>query len=212
MRRLLPWLLSGCAALLLLVIGAELVPASPEPLVPGLIHAARPHAPRAAAAPDRSEQWAATVLARPLFSPQRRPPPPAGVVAQAATALPRLTGILVGPDGARAIFAPDGGKPIVLGPGGRLDGGVIRAIGVGGVVLARAGGEQVLHPRFDAAVAAASEAPAAPNFLQQVLRGTPQGIVDPNLPPSDPNDLPGITPFARPNLPLQFQPPLGRPP
>lgn len=209
MRRLLPLLLAGCAALLLVVIGAELVPATPEPLIRRLA-GGHPHAVRVVAAPDHSAQWAATVLSRPLFSPQRRPPAPAATAAQAAATLPRLAGILVGPGGARAIFAPDGGgKPIVLSPGARLDGGVIRAIGVGGVVLARAGGEQVLHPHFDAAPAA----PSTPNFLQPLLRNVaPQGLVDPSLPPTDRNDLPGITPFARPNLPLQFQLPSGRSP
>ncbi len=209
MSRLLPLVLAGCAALLLVLIGVELVPAAPTPLVRRLTRAAHPAAARVAA-PDESARWAETVLARPLFSPQRRPPAPAAAAAQAATTLPRLSGILVGPGGARAIFAPDGGgKPIVLSPGARLDGGVIRAIGVGGVVLARAGGEQVLRPRFDAATAAVPASP--PNFLQPLLRAAPQGLVDPAAAPSDPNDLPGITPFARPGL-SQFQLPSGRPP
>ncbi len=202
MSRLLPLLLSGFAALMLLVIGAELVPAASEPLVQRLDRARQ--SARVAAAPDRSEQWAATVLARPLFSPQRRPATSAAAAAQPAAKLPRLAGILVGPGGARAIFAPEGGgKPIVLGPGASLNGGVIRGIGLGGVVLARAGGEQVLHPSFDAASATAA---AAPSFVPPLLRGLPpQGFVDPAAAPSDPNDLPGITPFARPPQ-FQFQP------
>src|SRR5919202_1181988 len=69
----------------------------------------------------------ATELARPLFSPKRRP----GSIAANDTAkdLTRLTGVLVSPAGKNAIFAGSaGGKPIVIGEGERIGGYVISSI------------------------------------------------------------------------------------
>jgi hypothetical protein len=59
--------------------------------------------------PDRSREWAATALARPLFAADRRPvPEPRAALAAGGPGgrdLPRLTGVLVAPSGGAAIFA-----------------------------------------------------------------------------------------------------------
>ncbi|NOG73823.1 hypothetical protein [Roseicella sp. DB1501] len=102
--------------------------------------------------PDRSADWAATALARPLFAADRRPvaEPPAAMAAAGAE-LPRLSGVLISPAGRVAIFAgAEGGKPLVLQVGDRLGGFEVRAILTGEVTLASAEGERVLRPSFDA--------------------------------------------------------------
>jgi hypothetical protein len=121
------------------------------------------------AAPQPTSEWVATILARPLFSPDRRPPPPPEVsVAPMATpddALPRLAGVLVSPDGKTAIFdGPAGSKPIVLHEGGRIGAFVVEAIEPGQVTLRGPAGTNVLHPVFgDGAAEAAPPAPAPSN-------------------------------------------------
>jgi hypothetical protein len=93
----------------------------------------------------------ATILTRPLLSPDRRPP--RGAVAavpgeRPADALPRLSGVLVGPFGRSAIFATDGARPIVVGEGGRVDAWTVRRIEVEGVEVAGPGGVRTVHPSF----------------------------------------------------------------
>ncbi len=128
------------------VIGVELS-APPARRVP-------PAAPASAAsrapvlAPDAAAtRWAQVLLARPLFSPDRRPP---DVVrsAAAAHALPRLAGVLVGPEGRRALFA--GG--VVLAEGGALGPWRVAGIAAGQVTLTGPGGVRVLRPAFAALV------------------------------------------------------------
>ena len=70
----------------------------------------RNHGDRSAlssAVADHAHDWVVTVLARPLFSPDRRPPADTVIVASGRTVpgLPRLAAILVGPFGRSAIFA-----------------------------------------------------------------------------------------------------------
>ena len=91
--------------------------------------------------PDRTGEWAATALARPLFAPDRRPvPEPRGAAVAGGPAgreLPRLTGVMVTPGGAAAIFAgaAEGAKPQVMRVGDSLGGFEVKAIMAGEVTL-----------------------------------------------------------------------------
>lgn len=122
---------------------------------------ARPRA-AVAAAPlaavlDHTGAWVSTILARPLLSPDRRPPSVASAAAGAGVSdsLPRLSGVLVGPFGRSAIFAADGAKPIVVGEGGRINAWTVRLIEAGEVQVTGPGGSRTMHPSFQ-------DSPAAP--------------------------------------------------
>ena len=101
------------------------------------------------------------LLARPLFSPDRRPTADAVTVASGRTVpgLPRLAGILVGPFGRSAIFATNGAKPIVVQEGGRVAAYTIKSIEATQVRLLGPDGAQVLYPSFEPAAAPARRPP-----------------------------------------------------
>jgi hypothetical protein len=135
-----------------------------------------------------------TVLGRPLFTVGRRPPKSSGGGHQANTSgLPRLAGIMITPAGKRAIFAPDGGKPLVLTEGAALDDATIRSIQRDRVVVNGPKGELVLWPTYDRSKAG-QLTPTLPTFPQ------------PGLNPGFPN--PGFNPAfpGRPNFPVQMVP------
>ncbi len=127
-----------------------------------------PH-PRAAVAaappqvaPDHTGEWLATILARPVFSPDRRP---ATAIAstpgvRSPEGLPRLSGVLVGPFGRSAIFAADGRKPLVVGEGGHIDAWTVRTIDADEVEVSGPGGASRLRPSF--ASSSAVQAGAGP--------------------------------------------------
>jgi hypothetical protein len=107
-------------------------------------------AARPKAAPDHTGEWLTVILARPLFSPDRRP---ASAIARSPAGgspegLPRLSGVLVGPFGRSAIFAADGRKSLVVDEGGKIDAWTIRTIGEDAVEVSGPGGAQTLHPSF----------------------------------------------------------------
>ncbi len=90
--------------------------------------------------------WADVALARPLFAPDRKPV--AGVMA-ADPGMPRLAGIIASPDGAVAIFQPNGnGRSITARTGERLGGWQVTAIAAGEVDLSKDNKVVVLRPRF----------------------------------------------------------------
>ena len=142
-------LLIGAAALSAVLaweVGA-FAPAQPPVAVPARVSVAAASVP--AVAPDHTNDWVNAILARPLFSPDRRPAANGAVVsATAASSLPRLSGVMVGPFGRRAIFAAEGSKPMVVGEGGHVSDWTVRVIEAGAVRLVGPGGEQVLHPSF----------------------------------------------------------------
>jgi hypothetical protein len=71
-----------------------------------------------------------------------------------------LTGIMITPDGRRAIFAPaGGGKPAVVAEGGSLGGYVVQTISLGEVVLTGPDGSHSLNPTLDHVNPAARSAP-----------------------------------------------------
>jgi len=139
---------------------------------PGKVSAPRPHA---AAPPQEAEaretaDWAASVLQRPLFSASRKPARTAKPGSAAApSSMPRLAGIMITPQGRRAIFASTGaGKPLVLAEGGSVNDVVIRAIQADRVILASGA---VMLPTYDktrvpGVGGTQPFVPIAPNFQQ----------------------------------------------
>jgi len=98
---------------------------------------------------DRVPTWATTALARPLFNSNRRPDAAPAVAEASAPGLPRLTGILVGPFGKRAIFeASSGGKARVIGEGDTIDNYTLRTIQVGQVTVVGPDGPEEWRPSF----------------------------------------------------------------
>jgi hypothetical protein len=119
------------------------------------------HTPQPAT--NRTLDWVTAVLARPLFSPDRRPAADAASVAGSSLpGLPRLAGILVGPFGRSAIFAADGSKPIVVQEGGRVGAYTVRSIEVAQVQIVGPDGVQVLNPSFDQALRKSTTGALAP--------------------------------------------------
>lgn len=91
------------------------------------------------------QSWAGTILARPIFSPSRRP----SEVAAASTELPRLAGIIIGPSGATAIFASAESRAIMARSGMRAGPYLVREVAANGVSVVGPNGPQVLHPSYD---------------------------------------------------------------
>jgi hypothetical protein len=85
---------------------------------------------------------AEAVLARPLFSRDRKPMPAAHA---GASTLPRLTGTIRTDSGVLAIFQPADGKPIVVGRGGAIAEWTISDIADGEVILQRGASTSTLH-------------------------------------------------------------------
>ena len=106
------------------------------------------------------QEWTQTILARPLFSPSRRP----GHAAAASTVVPRLAGIIIDAKGARAIFAsPGDARAIIAGAGAHAGPYLIRAVAASGVSVVGPNGPQVLHPSYDQDGSAAGAASPAPS-------------------------------------------------
>ena len=146
---------AGGAAVLLTVLAAEwLVDTAPAPVAAAQV--AHHDTQTGAAAADADDErdtasWAESITGRPLFTIGRRPPKTAaGGRTAAATGLPRLAGIIISPAGRRAIFMPDGGKPMVVAEGASLDDAKISAIRVDRVVVnSAARGVQTVFLTFD---------------------------------------------------------------
>lgn len=108
------------------------------------------HAPSVVKAPvmsDHSEEQLATIRARPLFSPSRRPAVAAVVP---GIDMPRLTGIVIDVVERWAIFAgAENAKPVVVEEGGALGEWLVRSIAKDSVTLASSSGIRVLHSGFE---------------------------------------------------------------
>ena len=97
--------------------------------------------------PNRLEASLNQVLARPLFSPDRRP---VASAVQTARGLPRLTGIVITDSRQFAIFAaPAGGHVTVVEVGARVGSYEVKAITDTGVTLTGPEGMTLLRPIFD---------------------------------------------------------------
>lgn len=108
---------------------------------------------------DQREKWLSTALARPLFTPDRRPPAAAVPIAASAD-IPRLSGILVTPFGRSAIFAPpNSSKPMVVTEGTVLGPYTVKAITPDEVTVVGPSGARSLRPAFDPASAPVGRGP-----------------------------------------------------
>lgn len=149
MIKLAPAALFATSLGLAAIVAEEVVGFAP-PQAPAARRAqAVPPSVGAESTPDHTPEWVETILARPLFSPDRRPP--AGTTAAAAHApqgLPRLSGIVVGPFGRSAIFVPDGGKALVVAEGSRVDAWTVQKIDEDAVRISGPGGTRTIEPTF----------------------------------------------------------------
>jgi hypothetical protein len=182
----------GAFGVLALLLVIEWLPAG-EPAVrpPPVSHTQHSATAEADNTARDTTAWAAAILRRPLFTQGRKPYKTAGHLSQStATGLPRLAGIMITGFGKRAIFMPEGGKPLTLGEGAAVDDYTIRRIAPDFVVLSGVKGEMTLHPAYD---------------------GSRVGQITPNPPMfgqpgfQQPGFNPGFTPPQIP--PLNFQPP-----
>jgi hypothetical protein len=115
-----------------------------------MIDSQAPTAFAVATAPPATEAmyagtWQDTILARPLFRPDRKPLP---ATPEASVPMPRLTAIVMTGSGARAIFVADDGKPVVVALGDKVNGWDVLTIGPDNVVLAGSYRRKTLHPKF----------------------------------------------------------------
>jgi hypothetical protein len=146
-------LLMLCAGLLVGAIGFEarmnLSPATEVPPSNDLRLAARI---TPLSDDERTDDWTRAILARPLFSPSRRPPRPAPAAGSGPAVqgeFPRLAAVLIGPSGRSAIFAGSAGsKPIIVREGDAVASFVVRSIEPGRVTLDGPSGRRELRPVF----------------------------------------------------------------
>ena len=133
MSRLLPATLAVAALLLGAIVWELQDVAGPDPGTPSGRSSAVPVARAAPEAEpgDVLQGWVATALERPLFRTDRRPPKGADEVARGGDEPLRLTGVITGPFGNRAIFrSGESAKPYRGGREGaveRLHGALDRA-------------------------------------------------------------------------------------
>lgn len=178
------------------------------------------------AAPSRPapplDELVSASLARPLFSPDRRPS-----VSPQSTAADgkRLAGIVIEPDRRLAIFAAAGGKPLTVGEGDSVDGWRIESITESEVSLVGAQGSRRLQPKPDPAFAVEARGlPAKPARRAPVQAGQPAPAQSPQpaaklsrgapkpASPSDRDTRQRIPPGRNAGLrPLREAAPLGAP-
>jgi len=227
-RRLILGLFGGLAALLVLLIGWEiLAPDADEAVapVPAAAHdkAAAGAAARPAPAAPEIVRWVNTILARPLFSVTRKPDATASASGPAPAEehqdLPRLSGIFSVSNVRHAVFQPSGDvPPLVVGEGELVAGWNVVKIAADAVTLKGPSGETTLEPKFDENLVAppppvpvytkpANGQPARPGTPAQP--GQPTPVVPPNVrggPPiaNQPHPTPG-QPAGAPNRTLPQQ-------
>ena len=173
------------AGMLVVVIAAETSPRLRPAAEFGPAAAVRPAATvRPPVAPVRNpsrrtkadmDRWLAVILARPLFAQDRRPARGARTAATAA-GLPRLSGIVVAPEGSVAIFQAEGAKPQVARPGDLVDGWLVSMIAANGVDLRKTGARITLTPEFED-VARAPAPAAADQMASRWVVAPPTGLL-----------------------------------
>ena len=145
----------------------------------------------------------ATVLARPLFNPSRRPSDKADTGTGAAgLGDSRLTGIVTEPKRRIAIFVVTGGKPLIVGEGENVNGWRIDSITPQEVSLSGPDGTKTLTPKSDPSLVVPS-VPMVRSIVGQPapMRVVPVQMRPPGLPTVPPQMRP--TPFqGRPGVPV----------
>lgn len=204
-RQFLLSLLGVLGTLLVAIIGFEVLATNSDTAVGGApTTLAAPPPGRIAAAP-RPAEWAATSLARPLFSLTRRPDAEkakdvATGTEQPTNDLPRLAGIQLVGTSKHAIFQPTGDvPPLVVGEGETLKDSVwkVETIGLTSVTLSGPSGEMTVEPKFDENAVA-----PPPQLPVQRPRPAQRGAAVPPPQPAPPT----LRPNPAPN-PVQPQPP-----
>lgn len=162
-RAVLTLLLCGCA-LFGMALLAELHSATSDAPArnASAAHLPAPPAARPATRASNPAQLIATTLARPLFSPTRRPAPQEGSGAGIGIADMRLTGIVTAPEMRFAIFAATGAKPLIVKEGEEVSGWRIEAIMPDAVSVSGPGGAETLQPKSDRSLVRTSPAATAP--------------------------------------------------
>jgi len=112
---------------------------------------------------NQAARSAVVILARPLFSPSRRPAPSVLAIAAepARPALPRLAGLFSGPFGTRAVFSLDG-KTVVAAPSEHVGAWTVTVIATRSATLASADDEQTLYIAFASSALAGTESTELP--------------------------------------------------
>jgi hypothetical protein len=125
--------------------------------------------------PDQPDDLVAAILARPLFSPSRRPAiGGTGDAGPGDLGANRLAGIVIEPDRRTAIFAVADAKPLILTEGESLSGWQIETITPTEVSLVSRHGTKRLQPTLDPnppAPARAATRPAAAASTSPAGRG-----------------------------------------
>ncbi len=139
------------AAVLAAALALEwLDPAPGATPVPEVAERRAPARPAAAERAEEDIDAAVTALTdRPPLAPGRRGTrAPAASGTASAEDLPRLAGVLHGPDGAVALFAPAAGPPLRRRAGETIGRYTIQSISPGEVMLTGEEGDTPLRPRF----------------------------------------------------------------
>ena len=136
-------------------------------------------------------QLTATILARPLFNPTRRPQQAdANGHADHSLGDMRLSGIVITPDQHLAIFVPAGGKPLLRSEGDMVSDWRIESIADESVSLTGPSGTTTLEPKAD------------PNLVRvQAVQPAPPAQATPAL--ANPPPPPGANGPVRPQIPLR---------
>jgi hypothetical protein len=148
-----------------LLTGLLFFEAQPGAPLPELTAGTKPEAPwqphnRLGVVQDADARWSDIILARPLFSPTRRPAKIVGAPTTAAVERPRLAGVVIAAGGTGAIFVGSDAKPVFARIGDRVGPYKIAGIARGQVTVETATGTEILHPEFASAPSAIT-APAS---------------------------------------------------
>ncbi len=169
--------LAGTLSLLLATLWLWPPPAAPTRHLPALLPPASPDTTDTAIS-----QWAGTALARPLFTPGRRPADQAGAATDGS--LPRLSAIIITGATRAAVFAADGQKPQVIDQGGTIDGYALNRIAPDHVELTGPDGTLSLRPQFTAAAATSSSSTSSPPPPDSPAPGQTQPALNPSSNPA----------------------------
>ena len=201
--------LGGTTAVLAAIVVVELLPhRAPAPPPASSLAASDANseaAPDEKPEPDRNNQVSA-LLARPPFSPSRRPEHTAATQEAAAPGegMPRLAGIFSVGSERHAIFAmPGQDDQMVVAEGGQLAGWTVRRIAVDAVTIDGPEGSRTLETAFDPNAKPAAPAmpprmtPSTPAPSQIAHPPTPAGLPGRPVPPNRVNELRAGTPANR---------------